>query len=71
MSLSLVPAICVDYLADENITVEIWPNSNLDSISKDEVIEMSLSGDLYPPKTSRHLFSYDVPPIFIPLENLK
>ena len=71
MSLNLVPAICVDYLSDENIIVEVWPNSNLDSISKDEVIEMCLSGDLYPPKTSRHIFSYDVPPIFIPLENLK
>ena len=35
MRLNLVPAICVDYLADENIIVEIWPNSNLDSISKD------------------------------------
>ena len=71
MLLTSVPAICVNYIADESIIVETWPNSNLDSISKAEVIEMSLSGELFPPKTSRHIFSNDVPPIFIPLEDLK
>tara|TARA_B100000214_G_scaffold317619_1_gene251604 strand:+ start:159 stop:566 length:408 start_codon:yes stop_codon:yes gene_type:complete len=71
MNLSSVPAICVDYLDDENIIVETWPNSNIETISKFEVIKMSLSSDLFPPKTSRHIFTYDVPPIFIPLENLK
>jgi len=69
--LTSVPAICVDYLIDENIIVETWPNSNLHSISKNDVLEMCLSSSLYPAKTSRHIFSYDVPPIFIPLEDLK
>ena len=71
MNLTSVPAICVDYLLDENIIVETWPNSNLHSISKNDVLEMCLSSSLYPAKTSRHIFSYDVPPIFIPLEDLK
>tara|TARA_B100000900_G_scaffold95257_1_gene78388 strand:+ start:16571 stop:16978 length:408 start_codon:yes stop_codon:yes gene_type:complete len=71
LGLTSVPAICVDYLNDEDIIVETWPHSELNIISKTDVINMSLSGDLFPPKTSRHIFSYDVPPIFIPLENLK
>ncbi len=70
LGLSLVPAICLDYLNDPEIEVELWPHSKLESISKLDVIEMSISGDLYPPKTSRHLFSQDVPPIFISLEEL-
>ena len=70
LGLSLVPAICLDYLHDEEIEVELWPHSKLESISKLDVIEMSISSELYPPKTSRHLFSQDVPPIFISLEEL-
>tara|TARA_B100001287_G_C22645362_1_gene512383 strand:+ start:48 stop:455 length:408 start_codon:yes stop_codon:yes gene_type:complete len=71
MNLSSVPAICVDYPNDENVIVDTWPNSNIETISKFEVIKMSLSDELFPPKTSRHIFTYDVPPIFIPLEDLK
>ena len=63
--------VAVDYLSDETIIVETWPNSEYDKISKKDVVKMSLSGELFPPKTSRHIFSYDVPPIFISLEALR
>ena len=71
LNLNSVPAICVDYFSDESIIVETWPNSELDGISKKDVVEMSMSDKLYPPKTSRLIFSYDVPPIFISLEALR
>jgi hypothetical protein len=71
LELKRLPVICVDYLADENITVETWPGSERDTLSKDEVIEMSLSGNLFPPKTSRHTIADHLPPIFISLDELK
>lgn len=71
LNLNSVPAICVDYFSDESIIVETWPNSELEEISKKDVIDMSMSGELYPPKTSRHIFSYDIPPIFISLDALR
>jgi len=71
LELKRLPVICVDYLADENITVETWPGSERDELSKHEVIEMSLSRDLFPPKTSRHTIADHLPPIFISLDELK
>jgi hypothetical protein len=71
LELKRLPVICVDYLADENITVETWPGSGRDELTKDEVIEMSLSGNLFPPKTSRHTIADHLPPIFISLDELK
>ena len=71
LNLDRIPAICVDYFLDESIIVETWPNSELDDISKKDVVEMSMSDKLYPPKTSRHIFSYDIPPIFISLDALR
>ena len=39
--------------------------------TKEEVVEMSLSENLFPPKTSRHTFSDDLPPISVPLGRLR
>ena len=41
-----------------------------ESITKEEVIEMCLSEDLYPPKTSKHTISNHMPPIHVLLEVL-
>jgi hypothetical protein len=71
LNLTNVPAICVDYLSDETIIVETWPNSDYEEITKKDVVDMCLSDDLFPPKTSRHMFAYDIPPIFISLDALK
>jgi len=71
LELKRIPVICVDYLADDKITVDIWQGSDRETLSKKEVIEMSLSGDLFPPKTSRHTISEHLPPIFISLQELK
>ena len=70
LGLKRVPAIVIDYLNNDEITVSVWPGSDLESLSKDQVIEMSLSENLYPPKTSKHTIANDMPPIFVLLEEL-
>jgi len=68
--LKYLPAILIDYLVDERIQVMTWPNAKPESITKEEVIQMGLSNDLFPPKTSKHVFFGDLPPIFYSIENL-
>ena len=70
LDLQCLPCVVVDYLDDDSITLLLWPNSDREGISKDDVIQAGLSGDLMPPKTSRHLLSDDLPPISVPLSRL-
>ena len=71
LKLKFIPAIVIDYLEDDRIDVTTWPNSNLEIIEKTDVISMALSGKLFPPKTSKHSLSEDLPPIMIKLDDLK
>ena len=71
LGLKQVPALCVDYLNDERIEVDVWPNSGLKTLSKEEVVSMSLSGLCFPPKTSRHIVAEKTPPIFFTLDELR
>jgi hypothetical protein len=70
LNLKRLPALLVDYLQDENISVTVWPNNELVEISKQDVIAKSLSDEVYPPKTSKHILTKDVPPIFVTLAEL-
>ena len=70
LDLQCLPCVVVEYLEDDSITLLLWPNSDREGISKDDVIQAGLSGDLMPPKTSRHLLSDDLPPISVPLSRL-
>ena len=72
LGLSKVPAALVDYLDDDSISVDLWPGDHgVTSISKQDVIDMCLSADVFPPKTSRHTFAEPLNPIFVPLEELR
>ena len=71
IGLSRLPVIKVNYLSDEGIELDLWPASTLESLTKQQVIDMALSGDVYPPKTSRHRFSDHLPPIAVPLDLLR
>jgi hypothetical protein len=71
LQLKRVPVIMIDYLADESVSVDVWPASGFDRLTKDDVIKMSLSDDLFPPKTSKHTIADDLPPIHVLLEVLK
>ena len=71
LGLSKIPAICLDYLSSEDITLELWPNTDFDSITKSMVIQMCESVDLFPPKTTKHTTIFDLPPILVSLDDLK
>ena len=71
LNLKRVPVILINYLADKQIQVDVWPGCGLDTITKQQVIDMSLSGNLYPPKTSKHTISNHMPPIHVLLEELE
>lgn len=70
MGLSKLPVILVDYLADDSITVDVWEGCGRDSITKEEVIAMSLSDNVYPPKTSKHDFVDLIKKVSVPLPKL-
>ena len=70
LHLSKVPAIMLNYLTDDRISVAVWPGRELESISKQDIVDMALSEELFPPKTSKHTIGGDLPPIFTTLEEL-
>ena len=70
LELLCLPCVRVDYLEDDRVTLTVWPRCGRDSLEKEEVVEAALSGELFPPKTSRHLLSDHLPPISIPLSRL-
>jgi hypothetical protein len=49
-----VPCYCVDYLKDDSVNLESWRPEI--SVTKEQVIAMGLSDDLYPFKTTRHRY---------------
>ena len=71
LELQRVPALLYDYLVDDSIKVEAWPASGRTELSKQEVIDMAQSSQLFSPKTSRHIVEGEVPPILVPLDVLR
>ena len=71
LGLSKIPAICIDYLSSDNITLDLWPSSELENITKLMVVEMCESDSLFPPKTTKHDTLFDLPPILVTLAELK
>ncbi|MBL6881380.1 MAG: ParB N-terminal domain-containing protein [Candidatus Poseidoniaceae archaeon] len=70
LELARIPVIVVDYFDNESIDIELWPASELEEITKQDVIDMALSDHLYPPKTTRHRIADYLPPIHVSLEKL-
>ena len=70
LGLQCLPCVVVDYLEDDSIALMLRPNSDREVITKQDVIDAGMSGDLMSPKTSRHLLSDDLPPISVPLSRL-
>ena len=71
IGLSRLPVIKVDYLEAAGIELDVWPSCELTDLTKQQVIDMALSGNVYPPKTSRHRVSDHLPPIAVPLDLLR
>tara|TARA_S200000501_G_scaffold104499_1_gene97910 strand:+ start:26654 stop:27067 length:414 start_codon:yes stop_codon:yes gene_type:complete len=70
LGLNFIPGIEVDYLEDESIQVEPWPGKEEVEITKQSVLSMAKSGNLFPPKTSKHSISTEYPKQFFSLEEL-
>lgn len=62
---TLVPCVAVDYLNDPHITV--LPRRPDIPVSKADVIAMGISGNTFPPKTTRHVFSIPLMERQVPL----
>ncbi|KAI9914480.1 hypothetical protein PsorP6_007828 [Peronosclerospora sorghi] len=71
LGLASVPVVVVDYLADATLTVDVWPECGRDTLTKAQVLAMALSDHVFPPKTSRHAMADALPPISIPLAQLR
>ena len=70
LELSCVPCVFIDYLDDDSIELDVWPHCGRDTVTKQEVIDAALSGNLFSPKTSRHRLSDHLTPIAVPLSRL-
>jgi len=70
LGLKFIPGIEVDYLEDESIQVESWPGKEEMKITKESVLSMAKSENLFPPKTSKHYISFEYPKQFFSLEEL-
>jgi len=49
-----VPSYVVDY-SSADIGLTTWPGAIVDHVTKEEVIERGRTGNLFPPKTTRHI----------------
>ena len=70
LGLERVPVVAVDYMHSDDVSVDVWPGCGRDTITKRQVVDMGVSGNLFPPKTSRHTFAFPIPKIGIPLDDL-
>lgn len=68
LGLSKIPCVLVDYLKDSKIKVVARRKEYV--ISKDKVIKMGLSKQVFPCKTTKHYIPYRVKNLKIPLLNL-
>lgn len=58
-----IPCYCVKYLSDDGIVLKSW-RPNL-TVTKEQVIEMGLGKEVFPLKTTRHI--YDLPASLEPI----
>ncbi len=65
-----IPAYVVDYF-DPRIELRLWPGAIVEKVTKEEVITRGMSGNLFPPKTTRHVVHFDLPDVAVSLERLR
>lgn len=57
MGADYVPVDRVDYFEDGLIKLEPRPNCPLEDLTKEDVLEMGRSEDVFPPKSTRHILT--------------
>jgi len=64
-----VPAYVIDYFSDI-VDLTLWPDATVKEVTKEEVIRRGLAGELFPPKTTRHILRVPLEDAFTDLEDL-
>lgn len=62
-----IPVVLVDY-DDGKIVLDTWRKEI--RVSKQDVVKMALNGKKFPPKTTKHVVSFPIPEVNIPLSKL-
>jgi hypothetical protein len=70
MGYTKIPVYLVDYW-DEAIEVTTWPEAEIENVTKDMILEMGKSDEVFPPKTSRHTVKAELEEHHVPLEELR
>ena len=65
-----IPAYVVDYRSEE-ISLGTWPGAIVAVVTKEEVVAHGVKGDLFPPKTTRHVLKEKLPESPTPLTDLR
>jgi hypothetical protein len=70
LGINRIPAIEINYLQDDSIKVKAWQGKEEMNITKDSILEAAKKGELYPPKTSKHILQSEYPEQFFSLQQL-
>ncbi len=64
------PIIRVDYFDSSQIIVEPRPNCPIDPLTKQSILRMGLSNDVFPAKSTRHVLQFPEQRVDYPLDKL-
>lgn len=70
MGVERIPAVEVDYFRDDLVKLETRKNCPKKHLSKQDVLRMGLSPDVFPPKSTRHTLRDPLVPENVPLHEL-
>jgi ParB-like chromosome segregation protein Spo0J len=70
MGYTKIPVYLVDYW-DPAIEVTTWEEAEIENITKEMVMDMGRSENVFPAKTSRHIVKVELEEHPVPLEELK
>ena len=65
-----IPVYLVDY-GDPDIDVTIWPGATVARVTKAEIVDRGVRGNLFPPKTTRHVVSFTLEEVRVRLGDLR
>ena len=65
-----IPVYLVEY-ADPAIGLTTWPGAVVATVTKAEVVDRGVRGKPFPPKTTRHLVSFTLDEVRVPLDELR
>ena len=64
-----IPVYLVDY-NDDAIALTLWPGAVVSEVEKEDVIEKALKGELFPPKTTKHIVKDELKEVRVYLKDL-